>query len=89
MPVFTASQLESMGTTIFTAAYATELAIAKARNCMVSAVTTIRCNHVGRLGEYTEMAAQQGMVAFMAGRIFSGGIYSGGTVAPFGGAARV
>jgi len=67
-----------------TATFATKLAIEKARTAMVSAVTVVRCNHIGRLGEYTELAAREGMVAFMAG-----GTFNGAAVAPFGGASRV
>ncbi len=67
-----------------TATYATELAIEKARTSMVAAVTTSRCNHIGRLGEYTDMAAREGMFAFLAG-----GTFNAGGVAPFGGASRV
>jgi hydroxycarboxylate dehydrogenase B len=67
-----------------TATFATKLAIEKARTSMVAAVTTSRCNHVGRLGEYTDLAAQEGMVAIMAG-----GTFNSGGVTPFGGASRV
>ncbi|MGE5617767.1 MAG: Ldh family oxidoreductase [Sphingomonadaceae bacterium] len=67
-----------------TAHHATTVAIEKARSANVAAVSVIRCNHVGRLGEYTEMAAREGMVAFMVGAAFNGG-----PVTPYGGAGRV
>ena len=67
-----------------TAHFATELALAKAGTANVAAVSMVRCNHIGRLGEYTEMAARQGMIAFMLGAIFSRG-----SAAPYGGARRI
>jgi hydroxycarboxylate dehydrogenase B len=45
------------------ARHAAELAIAKARQHTVGVVTAYHCNHVGRLGEYVEIAAQAGMLA--------------------------
>ena len=45
------------------ARHAAELAIAKARLHTVGVVTAYHCNHVGRLGEYVEIAAQAGMLA--------------------------
>jgi uncharacterized oxidoreductase len=45
------------------ARHAAELAIAKARQHTVAVVTAYHCNHVGRLGEYVEIAAQAGMLA--------------------------
>jgi len=67
-----------------TAYLATAVAIEKARTNQVAAVAIIRCTHLGRLGEYTEMAAHQGMFAFMVG-----GSYNAGPVAPYGGASQV
>lgn len=67
-----------------TAYLATDVAMKKARAHQVAAVAIIRCTHLGRLGEYTEMAAHQGMFAFMAG-----GNYNAGPVAPYGGASQV
>ncbi len=66
-----------------TAGYATRLAIEKARSARVAAVGAIRCNHIGRLGEYTELAAHEGMVAFMVNACFGAEM-----VTPHGGAAR-
>jgi uncharacterized oxidoreductase len=42
---------------------AADLAVAKARQHTVAVVTAYHCNHVGRLGEYVEIAAQAGMLA--------------------------
>ncbi len=67
-----------------TAHYATTVAIEKARSTQVAAVSVTRCNHIGRLGEYTEMAAREGMIAFMVGATFNAG-----PVTPYGGAGRV
>ena len=62
-----------------------ELAAAKARQSGVAAVSAIGCNHIGRLGEWSELAAAEGVVGFCTVAL------SGGTVhaAPFGGAERV
>lgn len=60
---------------------ATELAIAKAREGGVG-VAGVRCsNHLGRLGDYPEMAAQRGMVALAAVNNHGGGAW----VTPWGG----
>lgn len=67
-----------------TAHHAIQVAIVKARSGQTAAVSVVRCNHIGRLGEYTELAARQGLVAFMVGASFGRG-----ATAPHGGAARV
>src|SRR5437764_8950885 len=62
-------------------AYATELAIRKAREHGVAAVTLRNCSHIGRVGAYPLLAAREGMLglAFVnAGRL-------GYQIAPFGG----
>jgi len=61
---------------------ATELCIGMARQQGMAAVTVTNCNHVGRLGEYVEMAARQGLI----GLAFCN---SGPTVAPHGGRTRL
>jgi len=64
---------------------ALDLGIAKAREHGISGIGIIRAGHVGRLGEYAERAAGEGMVALLTvnnGR-------SGGHVAPYGGVERV
>jgi len=60
-----------------------ELAIEKARDHAISAVTLQRTNHVGRLADYVELAALEGMIGLMwvnAPMALN--------VAPWGGAAR-
>ena len=62
-------------------------AVAKARESYVAAVGVYHLNHVGRVGEYTEMAAEEKMIALA----FCGGVGQGNTpnVAPYGGAKAV
>ena len=48
-----------------TAKKLTEVAVAKAKEHMVSAVGAFNCNHIGRIGYYTNWAAKQGVVALM------------------------
>ena len=64
------------------AKYAMELAIQKAEKQGVSVVGIVRCGHIGRLGEYNEMAAAEGMVSM----VWAGG-YSEDqqTTMPYGG----
>lgn len=66
---------------------ATRLGIEKAREQGVAATGAFHLNHVGRLGDFTEMAAREGMIAFA----FVGGTPSGrqGNVAPYGGRQAV
>src|SRR6185437_11094282 len=45
------------------AAYATQIAIDKAKKSGVSMVGVVRCNHIGRLGEYSTMASDAGVAA--------------------------
>ena len=65
------------------ASRALDAAMSKARDSAVSAVWVRNCNHIGRLGSYTERAAAAGFSALMA--ISSPG---GRSVAPFGGIDR-
>ena len=60
-----------------------ELAIAKAKAAGLSAVGLSRTTHVGRLADYAEMAAAQGLV----GMLWVNAVH-GLNVAPWGGAAR-
>ena len=53
-----------------TAKYAMEVAIAKAKSHNVSVVSAVQINHIGRLGEYAEIAAANGMLSI----IWAGGI---------------
>jgi LDH2 family malate/lactate/ureidoglycolate dehydrogenase len=66
------------------AEYATTIAIEKARSNHVAAVSITRLNHIGRLGEYTELAARHGMFAFM-----TGAVQRDGPVAPYGAASGI
>jgi len=63
------------------AKFAMELAIDKARSCDVTAVTLHNTRHIGRVGEYVEMAVEAGFM----GLAFCNSIPS---VAPYGGQAR-
>ena len=65
------------------ASEATRLAIEKARRCGVSSVAAYHCHHIGRLGAYTQLAADAGMVGIMA--VNDGG--GGQRVVPYGGIA--
>jgi uncharacterized oxidoreductase len=66
------------------ATFSTEIAIKKAKEFGVSAVTMRNLSHLGRLGAYAEMAAAQGLAAwFYCG---SGGMAP--LQAPFGGRER-
>src|SRR5262249_14484794 len=60
----------------------TEMAIAKAKASGLAAVTLSRTTHVGRLADYAEMAARQGLV----GMLWVNAVH-GLNVAPWGGAA--
>ncbi len=59
---------------------AMSLAMEKARHAGLSAVSVIHCNHVGRLADYTVMAAEQGMIGMMTVNS-----YHAQRVAPWGG----
>jgi len=60
-----------------------KLAITKAKEHGVGIVCLLRAGHVGRLADYVEMAAEQGMIGTGAVSVGSG------TVAPYGGMERV
>ena len=49
------------------AKYAMEVAVAKARDQNVATVSLVRAMHIGRVGEYAEMAVANGMVALVWG----------------------
>jgi uncharacterized oxidoreductase len=63
------------------ASRAMQLAIEKASRYKVSCVVTRRCTHVGRLGHYSRMAADAGMVGLITVNSSS----EGHDVVPFGG----
>src|SRR5437870_665909 len=64
-----------------TAERATREAVRRASEHGLAAVGAVRCNHIGRVGEYPEMAAREGLVAFVSAGGFGG---RGGRAAPFG-----
>jgi len=57
---------------------AVELVVGKAERNMVSVVGMLRCNHIGRLGAYSEMIAERGMIGSICAN-------SDPSVAPYGG----
>jgi LDH2 family malate/lactate/ureidoglycolate dehydrogenase len=65
------------------AGFATGCAIEKAKRSGLAAVGLVQVNHVGRLGEYAEMAAREGIVAIVAAGGFA---EERGQAVPFGGA---
>lgn len=65
--------------------YTMEQGIALAKEHGIAAAGLINCGHVGRLGEWVEMAASQDALAMA----FCNGGGPRGAVAPFGGAERV
>jgi len=64
-----------------TAAYGARVAIRKAREMKVAVVGMVECNHVGRLGEYAERAAAEGIL--LIGTL--GSANKTGSTAPYGG----
>lgn len=69
------------------ASAAAAIGAAKARSAGVSICGAYHINHIGRLGDFTEMCAREGLIAFL----FVGGAPTGalGNVAPYGGRAPV
>lgn len=65
-----------------TAKFATDVAVRKAKEHDVGLVGVIRAEHIGRLGEYAEMAAAEGVVSIVCGAGYSIGHK---TAAPYGG----
>lgn len=61
---------------------ATKLAVMKARNSGIGSVGIFNCGHIGRLGEYTSMIADEKMI----GMVFAN---TDPTMAPWGGMGRV
>lgn len=66
------------------AAFGTEVAIRKAKEAKAAVVSIVRCNHIGRLGEWASRAAAQDVIAI----VVVGGFGGPGIAAPYGGAAR-
>jgi hydroxycarboxylate dehydrogenase B len=69
-----------------TAERATRVAMDKAREHGIAVVAAVRCTHIGRLGEYAEMGAAEGMIVFLAAGGLTG---KRGQVAPYGGGRGV
>jgi uncharacterized oxidoreductase len=67
------------------ARYTMEQGIARARQHGLAAAGLIHCGHVGRLGEWVQLAAEQEAIALA----FCNGGGVRGIVTPFGGAARL
>lgn len=61
---------------------AVDHALSLARDFGIAAVSIRRCNHIGRLGEYVERMASQGMLGFSVCNALP-------VVAPFGGSGRL
>jgi hydroxycarboxylate dehydrogenase B len=64
-------------------ALAMEWAVERALQFGIAAAAVRRANHIGRLGEYAELAAARGVIG-----IATVGIVGGGGVTPFGGRGR-
>jgi uncharacterized oxidoreductase len=67
-----------------TAEFATDVLVQKALEMRVAAVGVRNCNHIGRLGQYAEQAADSGVIAMVT--LCGGGV--GTSTTPYGGAAR-
>jgi uncharacterized oxidoreductase len=67
------------------ARFAMQVTIDKARTQGLAATGIFNCYHVGRLGEWVQMAADQSLI----GLAFCNGGRRPGTVAPYGGRARL
>jgi LDH2 family malate/lactate/ureidoglycolate dehydrogenase len=67
----------------YTARWAMERAIEKAKQSEVCSVTFLRTGHIGRLGEYAEQAARSGCIGLIT---VGGGSREGGGILPHGGA---
>lgn len=71
------------------AKYATNVAIKKAKEFGTAAVSIVRCNHIGRLGQWASQAAAEDVIALVVVGGSGGSSRMGtGTAAPFGGAER-
>jgi LDH2 family malate/lactate/ureidoglycolate dehydrogenase len=67
------------------ARFAIQCSIAKAQQHGLAATTLINSNHIGRVGEWVLLAAEQNLI----GLAFCNGGTPGGLVAPYGGAGRL
>jgi uncharacterized oxidoreductase len=65
--------------------FAMQVTINQAREHSLAATGLFNCNHVGRLGDWVQMAADQDLI----GLAFCNGGRAGGRVTPYGGAAHL
>ena len=65
------------------AKFATDVAVRKAKERDVAVVGMVRSEHIGRLGEYAEMAAAEGVAAIVCGAGYS--LLGSKVAAPYGG----
>lgn len=70
------------GSGLYTARKAMDLAINKAKKADICIVNIVRNHHIGRLGEYAEMAANSGCIGIITTGTGQGGH---GSVLPYGG----
>jgi LDH2 family malate/lactate/ureidoglycolate dehydrogenase len=71
------------------AKYGTGVAIKKAKQSGTAAVSIVRCNHIGRLGQWASQAAAEDVIAMVVVGGGGGSSRMGqGAAAPFGGAER-
>lgn len=70
----------------FAAEAAMRMAIAKAKSAGVGVVSIVRCPHIGRLGEYVEMATREGCIGLVTLGFGGRGL---GWTAPFGGRSKM
>ena len=68
------------------AKYALDLLVRKVRENNISVVGIVQANHIGRVGEYSEMAAAEGVICFVWG---SGYSEHEPTTVPYGGRTKV
>ncbi|HEY3111888.1 MAG TPA: Ldh family oxidoreductase [Chloroflexota bacterium] len=70
------------------ARFGTDVAIRKAKQSRTAVVSIVRCNHIGRLGQWASQAAAQDVIALVVtgGGGGSPGRMGRGAAAPFGGA---
>ena len=64
------------------AKFATDIAVRKAKENDIAVVGLLRSEHIGRLGEYAEMAAAEGVVSIVSG---AGYMLGNKVAAPYGG----
>lgn len=72
------------------AKFGTDVAIRKAKDAGTSAVSIVRCNHIGRVGQWASQASAEGVIALVVVGGWGGSPdrMGAGAAAPFGGAQR-